>query len=142
MSVGDRRHVEESTPEELHHALSHPAVQAVLEQPAQEDFTHHIPLTGGSNVSGTTYYGDKSLPTSLRPFVMVHERVEKAVRSGLGLKYPEAHKLATAAEKMAVEHAGHNWAAYKKAVDGPVRRDENEPQADVPPDLDHGPFKG
>lgn len=142
MSVGHRGKVEETPVEELHSALSHPAVQAFLARPSQDDFNHHIPLTGGSNVAGNTYYGDKQLPTSLRPFVMVHEHVEKALRSAMGMGYPEAHKLATAAEKLAVEHHGMNWGAYKNAVAGPVRKDENEPHTDVPADLDPGPYAG
>lgn len=142
MSTGGHRHEpDESSITELHHALSHPGVQEYLKRPFTVDFEHHIPLTGGSNTDGSVYYGDHHLPKSFRTHVIIHERVEKALRSALGMGYDHAHVLATAAEKLSVIKSGGKWAAYKKGVAKPVRRDEKEPKRDVPHDLDQGPVQ-
>jgi hypothetical protein len=58
-------------------------------------------------------YVDPSVPTEYRPFVRIHETVEDGLEA-LGMKYPQAHEIATEAEKTTVENAGVDYAKYSK----------------------------
>jgi hypothetical protein len=58
-------------------------------------------LTGGSSSDGQIVFLDNSLRNrpKLAARVIYHERFEAAVRHILGKRYPEAHRLATEAER-------------------------------------------
>jgi hypothetical protein len=58
-------------------------------------------------------YVDPSVPAEYRPFVRVHETVEDGLEA-LGMKYPQAHAIATEAEKTTVQNAGVDYDKYSK----------------------------
>ncbi len=124
---------------ELEHLLGDDRVKTYLLRGYRVDASMKVPLTGGSNNDGTVYYLDRDLPIDLRPFVLWHERVEKALRAVLGFHYGRAHELATTAERMLVEAKGRDWDLYKKTIGRYVR--ENERPAKLPPDFDRGPYE-
>jgi hypothetical protein len=121
--------------------LATPEIKEFLAKPFRVDYSHTIPLTGGSNRNGRTYYEDRDVPVGLRKFILWHERTEKAFRSVLGMNYSRAHTLATCAERVLVEAAGRNWEQYKREVAQVVRHNEIEPKVGLPPDLDRVPMK-
>lgn len=122
--------------------MATPEIKAYLARPYREDFSHPIPLTGGSSKNGRVYYEDPNVPVKLRPFVMWHERTEKAFRDVLKMDYDRAHELATCAERVLVESKGLNWEEYKREIGKVVRHDETESKTNLPPDLDRVPMKG
>lgn len=143
MSAG-HHHNHRHTPElqrEYHALLKEPAVAAYLLRPHKEIFTYRVPYTGGSSVDGRNYYGDPDIPKDLRPFVMWHERTEKAFREIKKMTYARAHDLATCGEHIAVEKSGRGWGEYKKKIAEIVRRNEGERGVALPPDLDPGPYR-
>lgn len=126
---------------EVKSILGLPEVKAYLGRPYVVDYSREIPLTGGSSRDGGRYYIDPRVPLSLRPFVLRHERVEKAVRDVLGKSYSVAHRIATGAERIMVEESGRDWEEYKRQIAVPVRQAEKERPKSTPKDLDIGPYK-
>lgn len=126
--------------------LLNPRVQEYLKRP-YERIWHPMILTGGSSLDGSRYYLDPQLqrpvqtnvgPRRLDSFVLIHERVEKALRVALGLSYDVAHAVATRIEQATVEAAGISWEVYKHIMSRIVRADERE-QPDFPPGFDMTP---
>jgi hypothetical protein len=78
-------------------------------------------LTGGTSSDGRIVYLDTNLRDrpKLTARVIYHERVEAAVRHLLGKRYPEAHYLATEAER---EKYGPEDAILKRIVAENIRR--------------------
>lgn len=134
---------------ELTHLLADPRVRAYLERPWRVVY-HPMLLTGGSSVDGSIYYLDPSLqrlyhvglraPANLSRFVLLHERIEKALRAVLGMPYPRAHVLATAAERLEVERAGIRWDTYKGVMQHIVHLNEGA-HPSFPPGFDLGPVR-
>ena len=121
--------------------LANPRIRAYLAKPYKVDTSHHIPLTGGSNKAGNIYYLDPRIAEQDRPFVLWHERVEKAARDVFDMSYDRAHMYATCAEHMRLEAAGGNWDEYKKRIGAVVREDEKSKSDNLPSDLDPGPYR-
>ncbi len=119
--------------------LVHPKIREELNRPYRTDASQAVPFTGGSSKDGRVFYLDRSLPKDYRPFVLWHERVEKALRSVAGLSYSRAHTLATCAERLLVEERGLSWETYKKAIAKIVR--QNERPARMPEGFDTGPYR-
>jgi len=126
---------------ELKKLLARPDVQAYMNRKWMTNFKFSIPLTGGSSIDGLTYYIDPNVAPADRQFVLVHERVEKALRAVMGMTYDRAHELATAAERLEVEKMKKNWAEYKTRIGKVVRVDEKEAIANLPANYDYGPMK-
>lgn len=153
MSAGHHtahRHSEQLA-RELERVLSDKRVIEYLKRPHRVDFSHQMPLTGGSSVDGRVYFLDPRLKRKytvgtkagqdLSGPVLRHEMVEKALRAVFGLSYARAHALATCAERFAVEAMGLSWAAYKNVMESIVRRDEHERPKTLPREYDLGPLR-
>lgn len=143
MSAGHRHHQEhtDALKKETKHLLEDANIKQYMAKPYVTDFSKKIPLTGGSNVAGDKYFVDADVPSRLRKYIMVHERVEKALRDVRKMRYDNAHKYATCAERMAVEKDGLNWESYKKEAAAIVRGNEKRGPERVP-GLDPGPYEG
>ena len=126
---------------ELKRLLDEPAIKAYMDRPYSVSYSYKIPLTGGSSVSGRIYYIDPDVPVSFRPYILEHERVEKALRDVKGMKYARAHELATVAERLKVEADKRDWVGYKKAIAMPVRSNEKRGQEKLPAGFDLGPYR-
>jgi hypothetical protein len=84
------------------------------------------PMPSGANssedINGAVYV-DPSVPEELRRPVAVHETVEQLL---MPYGYKQAHIIATAAEKEAVEAAGMDWDKYTHEWDGLLANIENK----------------
>lgn len=127
--------------DEVTRLLADEKVRAFMKRPYTVSFSRKIPLTGGSNIRGDVYYIDSDVPAVLRSFILWHERVEKALRQVLEMSYDRAHVLATCAEHMRVEEAGHSWEDYKKRVAPIVRENEKRRPFPLPSSFDTGPMR-
>jgi len=110
---------------------------------------YDIPYVAGYSKSAKIVYIDRHLPLSLRitgqqvnvlPFIIEHERVEKAVLDTMGWDYEDAHKLATYAEHLELKRKGISPGAYERALDPYIKADEHEKIKRVPLDLDFKPY--
>ncbi len=109
-----------------------------------------IPYLAGYSKDGRIVYIDQHLPTSLRiggrlvhifPFLIVHERTEKALLDFARMRYNEAHELATLAEHKELERHGVSATLYEKALDPYIKADQHEKIQKIPADLDFRPYK-
>lgn len=125
---------------ELSKLLARPDVKAYLRRPYRVEF-RPLELTGGSSRDGKTYYLDPRLKPHrhLVDAVLIHERVEKALRACLGMSYDRAHVLATEAERQQVTSAGRSWDKHKHEVGKIVRADEKRTRVRYPSGFDFGP---
>lgn len=142
MSAGHKEHGSKrhsmSLEREFKRLLTLDDVRKYLSRDYKVSYDYHIPLTGGSSKDGKTYYIDPDVPPTLRKFVLVHERLEKAFRAVLGESYSRAHTLATIGERIRVERSRTTWEAYKAAIGRIVRKNERLPKGKLPSDFDHG----
>src|SRR5882672_12767220 len=103
-------------------------VQRLIDDPEvkrhfYKDYTinrdYDLPYLGGYSKDGGTIYIDRHLPDKLTiqadglirefnpiPFIVAHERFEKAVMDALGWHYLHAHQAATAYERRQVMASG------------------------------------
>jgi hypothetical protein len=134
----------------LDSAISDPKVRQKLARGAKVDRQHDVPYTGGISNDGRTVYIDRHLPTSLKigrlsinpvPYLQVHERTEHALMTVLGMKYQQAHKLATTAEHRRLRHNGIDPAAYEAALKPYIKADDVEKLKKVPANLFMGPYR-
>jgi hypothetical protein len=72
-------------------------------------------------------------PVDLHRYLAIHE-VKEAEAMRAGMSYDEAHPVATAAERAAVEADGVDWNAYTKEIDGYLSSIEHETPTNSPPD--------
>jgi len=153
MSVGDHHRPKASGRSlyDLELALKDKAVRQALARPIHIDRTWDIPYLAGYSKDGRTIYVDRHLPSMMEvgsrkinptPFLLIHERTEKALIDGVRYEYAFAHELATGAEEHAVRRKGIQPAAYEKALHPFIKDDEAEPLLRVPADLDLAPYEG
>ena len=111
---------------------------------------YDIPYLAGYSKDGRIVYIDRHLPTSLRiggrlvhifPFLIVHERTEKALLDFAGMRYNEAHELATLAEHKELDRHGVSASLYEKALDPYIKADQHEKIQRIPANLDFRPYK-
>lgn len=153
MSAGhhtDHRHSDDLE-RELRRLLADPKVKKLLKRPYKVDFSHPMPLTGGSTVAWERFFLDPSLKrrftvgarrnADLSGPVLEHEVVEKALRMVFGMSYDRAHRFATLAEKHVVVGMGLDWEAYKRVMAKIVRQDEHERPKSMPKGYDYGPLR-
>lgn len=126
---------------EVERLLDAPNIQSYLGRPYRTIRGVRVPLTGGSSLDGAMYYIDPSVPPRYVPFVLWHERVEKAFRTVFRMSYSRAHTLATAAERIMVEKAGMDWSRYKRILAAIVREDEQQTPHKMPDGFDYEPYK-
>lgn len=141
MSAGHHHSPSPDLEHEVTRLLANPGVRAYMRRPFRVSTAYKIPFTGGSNKDGTIYYVDPSVPERLRPLILEHERVEKALRAYLGYSYPRAHALSTAAERMKARVMRLDWDVYKRVIGDIVRENEKSDVKRLPRDLDPGPYR-
>lgn len=144
-------HHTEAMKRELQRLLADPRVKKLLDQRPKVDFSHEMPLTGGSTVAWGTFFLDPSLKQrftvghrtgmDLSGPVLRHEVVEKVLRRVFGMTYDRAHAFATLAERLVVEADGMKWGPYKNVMESIVRRDEHERPKTLPRGYDLGPLR-
>lgn len=133
----------------LDRCLEHKGVKAELKRPFKVDKTHDVPFLGGMSKDGKTVYIDRHLPAlitighkkvNVLPYILVHERTEKAIMDQMGYTYSSAHNLATKAEHRKVREHGLKPADYEKALKPYIKADEHEKITKPPPDLEPRPY--
>jgi hypothetical protein len=125
------------------------ALDAILAR-RRLDRRHDIPYLAGYSRDGRTVYIDRHLPRSFLcrgrrvqtdRFLILHEAVEKAILSGLGLHYQHAHQIALRAEEAAVRAAGVPWRLYDRFMRQYIKEVSDERLTRLPLDLDIKPYR-
>ena len=114
------------------------------------DTRYHIPWMAGYNVDGDILYIDSRIPRVLRArdgqvirlheFLQLHELVEAQLEHHLGYTYQKAHRIATNAEREAVEQAGIDWGEYSNLLK-PYAELCRTTFTQVPRELDLQPYR-
>ena len=108
---------------------------------------YNVPYLAGYSKDGKTIYIDKHFKpimsdgTDVIPYLLIHEKLEKALIDFFGLDYQQAHHIATHEELSAVKRDGIDHNKYVKFYAGPIQKDEAERTGESPPDLDLTPYK-
>jgi excinuclease ABC subunit B len=118
------------------------ALDAIRRRITKVDRSHDIPFIAGSSKDGKTIFIDRHLPPTfthllkkirIEPFIVVHEKVEKALLDELGLHYLHAHQIALRMEREAVFRIKSNYSpagdqpkAIKGLVDGLKRGERHQ----------------
>jgi hypothetical protein len=108
---------------------------------------HDVPYVAGYSKDGKTFYIDRHLPLmddgfNIEPYLLVHERTEKALIDIFGLRYETAHRIALHMERKALESADHiSWKKYESYYTKYIKGFEKEKLISPPPDLDLTPYK-
>jgi hypothetical protein len=142
MSSGDRSH--DSPDPVLVRALLSAPVWALFERPFRVDVLHDIPYLAGYSVDGSVIFIDRNIPVelvSLIPFLLIHERVEKALIDGTMADYQEAHAVATFVEHIVVSDAGLNPDEYEAVLKPYIRSADHESVTNPPWNLDLTPYE-
>lgn len=127
--------------------------QAVVKKELSREFTvdrgFDIPYLAGYSKDAKTIYIDRHLPATImigkakvdpEPFLIEHERTEKALIDGLGFEYAEAHRYATTAEENMAKADHIDPRQYEQALKPFIKKDEHEAIERVPKDLDLTPY--
>jgi hypothetical protein len=135
-------------------AKSDPKFDKRMARPFRLSTEYDIPLLGSSSKDGSTVYLDRHLRYRNNPYGLIpvngklmnvkfplieHERVEQALEDIYGLKYEQAHEVATFAEHRIVEFKGFDPDDYEKALEPYIKADDHERLVRIPPDLDIRP---
>ena len=108
---------------------------------------YNVPYLAGYSKDGKTIYIDKHFKSTMSdgtdviPYLLIHEKLEKALIDFFGLDYQQAHHIATHEELSAVKRDGIDHKKYVKFYAGPIQKDEAERTGESPPDLDITPYK-
>lgn len=147
--------VEHLEPDRVKEALNDPAVKAKLDRPFTVDHAKDIKYLAGYSNDGGTIFIDKDIPTVLRvrradgklarmdptPYLVWHERVEKALIDSRNYTYQGAHQIAVGAEHANLEADGFDPASYETALAKYRPQILAKPMASLPADLDVTPYK-
>jgi len=124
-----------------------PRFKRFMAQRVQIDRTHDIPYLAGYSEDGKIVYFDRhfkpfmSKDVDTTPFLLVHEKAEKACITLFKLKYQHAHEIATYLEYKAVIKAGIDWNEYSNYLEPFIRKTERERIRRVPKNLDLKPYR-
>ena len=107
---------------------------------------HDVPYVAGYSKDGKTFYIDRHLPLTdqgynIEPYLLVHERTEKALIDIFGLRYEPAHRIALHMERKAVDASNIPWKHYEDHYTKYIKGFEKEKLVSPPPDLDLTPYK-
>lgn len=110
------------------------------------DYTYDIPYLAGYSNDAQTVYIDRHLDTEFQgqdvsKFLKIHEFTEKLILDIFGLKYQQAHRIATLAELHAVQQAGLDWEEYSAYLSDYIKSCSEEDLQRVPADLDLTPYR-
>jgi hypothetical protein len=126
------------------------ALDAIRRRITKVDRSHDIPFIAGSSKDGKTIFIDRHLPPTfthllkkirIEPFIVVHEKVEKALLDELGLHYLHAHQIALRMEREAVKEAGVSWRAYQSFMKKYEKPISEEHLKKVPHNLELQPYR-
>ena len=140
----------------LDEALANPKVKLELSMPFKVITTKDIPLLGSSSVNRKNLYLDRHLRyrnwpyavlpvedgrLNVKPGLIRHERLEPILENVFGWPYAKiAHPVAQHYEERDYLWRGFDSKRVEKAFEPYIRKDEAEPLADVPTDLDLRPM--
>jgi hypothetical protein len=94
------------------------------------DGTHTVLSGANSELDGTVVV-DHRIPQKFWKYLAIHETIEAKCMAE-GMKYPQAHKVATAAERKAVEADRISWRHYTAEIDGYLAKIEHEKNSNPP----------
>ena len=102
-----------------HNYVNDPRFKKRMDQSVKIDKNYDIPYVAGYSKNGKTVYIDRHLTTmdddtDITPYLIVHEKTEKALIDIFGLTYQAAHHIAMQQEKEAVLKANINWNKYEE----------------------------
>jgi hypothetical protein len=151
MSVGHRYGKPDISQAECERILGDPRIKARLAQKPRIDRNYDIPYLAGYSQDGKTIYVDREFPVrgllvgrrvvNVLPFLVEHEKVEKAVIDVLGKPYSYAHAVATHAEEKKALAAGYQPREYEKAFEPYIKKDARKRIQRTPADLDLTPYR-
>lgn len=141
---------------QLDRLMKNPAVQECFYRPFTLSRDFDVPYIAGYSNDGHTFYIDRHTPQEITvevdshkytfdptPFLLTHERTEKALIDALGYGYSAAHRVATAAERRhLLSVVGPSvWPKYQEVMDQFAKNDEHEKLKKLPKDLDMTPYE-
>lgn len=154
MSTG-HQHAGKMDPDEakkiLHMAMGNAAFRTRLyDSKYRIDRDFDVPYVAGYSKDAKTIYIDRHLPIILLiggrriaiiPYIVTHERTEKALLDFFDFNYSKAHKVATFAEHRELRSQNVSPNLYEKALDPYIKADQHEKILKVPKDLDMEPYR-
>lgn len=154
MSTG-HQHAGKMEPEEakkiLHAAMGNAGFRKRLyDSKYRIDREYDVPYLAGYSEDAKVIYIDRHLPIQLLiagirvaiiPYIVTHERTEKALLDFFDYKYSKAHKVATFAEHKELKSRGINPVLYEHALDPYIKADQHEKILKVPANLDLKPYR-
>jgi len=129
-----------------HRMLNDPKVKARVNEKVTINRNYDVPFIAGYSKDGKTIYIDRHFnpmfgKIDVTPYLLIHEKTEKALLDYYHLDYQQAHHLATHNEHMHVNADGIDWRKYTDHYDPYEKGLEHEHLTKVPPDLDLEPYK-
>lgn len=152
MSAGHFEHRHDALPAGLRSYLT-PQLLAKAEKLVKKAKVvegYDSPYLIGRSTNFARLYPDRHLPRSLKAkgksfdpvkTTAIHEAVEWLLMKEDGLKYQDAHRVATRAERNYVEDLGLDWKSYSAELDNYIKGAEHAKIRRVPSDFDLGPFE-
>lgn len=117
----------------LRNAMSSSRIRARLDEKYSVDRTYDIPYLSGCSNNGKVIYLDRHLPTVLKfgpkvsalaPYLILHERMEKALIDLMDMEYEEAHKIASYVERKELEENRIDPYHFELALDPYIKADK------------------
>lgn len=111
------------------------------------DCKHDVPFVAGMSEDGDTLYVDKEAYPEIEKAgymraLIVHEMVEHCLMEHCGMKYQEAHAIATGAEESCLRADGIDQTKYNAFYDRIIRKVASRGDyKNVPDDLDTEPYQ-
>jgi hypothetical protein len=130
----------------VHRYLSDPRFKKEFDHDYQIDRSCDVPYVAGYSINGRTVFVDRHFKKMMgkidvEPYIFVHEKCEKALIDTFGLKYQDAHHIATHLERMTIARDGINWDRYEKFVINQYKHIGHEKIQKIPHNLDLTPYK-
>jgi len=123
------------------------SAQEELLERVKVDCKHDVPFVAGMSEDGETLYVDKEAYPEIVKLgylraLIVHEMVEHCLMEDVGMKYQEAHAIATGAEESTLRADGIDQTKYNADYDRIIRKVASRGKyPNVPEDLDTEPYQ-
>ena len=129
-----------------HRYIDDPRFKKRIAEKFKINKSYDVPYVAGYSKDGKTVYIDRHLKlmeddVDITPYLIIHERTEKALIDLFGLHYQPAHHIASEQEKEAVLKSGLDWKKYADHYTKYIKGCAHEKLTNVPPDLDLTPYK-
>jgi len=111
---------------------------------------YDMPYVSGCSRTSDVVYIDRDLPltlslnerkVSITPYLVEHERVEKALLNRASIRYPEAHRLATYVEYKSLIMMGIAPEEFERKLEPYTKADRLKTVKKVPFDIDLRPYR-